>query len=165
MRLVQLHARLEASPSRAAKALRLGDPSRAGAQFVTVNSVRGGRRYAGLPRIQSRDAYACGSRPAAAGEPRDVRTFAAKLAEALEYFYRIVSEIIKHGHKRAENRYNERVVKRAYQHGCLVRVLQHARNRNVFSKLDTQYFGLCRVLEVRSAQLTLRELDTACLHG
>ena len=69
-------------------------------------------------------------------------------------------EIIGHGHKRAESRYNERVVERAYQPGCLVCVLQHARHRNAPSKLDTQYSGLCEVLEVRAALLTLRELDT-----
>ena len=91
---------------------------------------------------------------------RDVRTFATELAEDLEWFYKVAREIIGHGHKRAKSRYNERVVERAYQPGCLVRVLQHARNRNAPSKLDTQYSGLCELLEVRGALLTLRELDT-----
>ena len=69
--------------------------------------------------------------------PRDVRTFAADLAENLKWSYKVAREIIGHGHKRAESRYNERVVERAYQPGCLVRVYQHARNRNAPSKLDT----------------------------
>ena len=60
--------------------------------------------------------------------PRDVRTFAAELAEDLEWSFKVAREIIGHGHKRAESRYNERVVEHAYQPGCLVRVLQHARN-------------------------------------
>ena len=63
--------------------------------------------------------------------PRDVRTFAAELAEDVEWSYKVTRETIGHGHKRAENRYNERVVERAYQFGSLVRVLVHARNRNV----------------------------------
>ena len=78
--------------------------------------------------------------------PRDVRTFAAELAEDLEWSYKVAREIIEHGHKRAESRYNERVVEHAYQPGCLVRILQHARNRNAPSKLDAQYSGLCEVL-------------------
>ena len=92
--------------------------------------------------------------------PRDDRTFTAELADDLEWSYKVAREIIKHGHKRAESRYNERVVERGYQPGCLVRVWQHARNRNAPSKLGTQYFGLCEVLEVCNALLTLRELDT-----
>ena len=92
--------------------------------------------------------------------PRDVRTFSAELAENLEWSYKVAREIIMHGHKRAESRYNERVVEHAYQPGWLLRVLQHARYRNAPSTLDTQYSGLCEVLEVRGALLTLRELDT-----
>ena len=92
--------------------------------------------------------------------PHDVRIFAVELAEDLKWSYKVAREIIGHGHKRAESRYNERVVEHAYQPGCLVRVLQHARNRNAPSKLDAQYSGLCEVLEVRGALLTLRELDT-----
>ena len=92
--------------------------------------------------------------------PRDVRTFAAELAEDLECSYKVARKIIGHGDKRAESRYNERVVEHAYQPCCLVRVLQHARNRNPTSKLDAQYSGLCEVVEVRGALLTLRDLDT-----
>ena len=92
--------------------------------------------------------------------PRDVRTFGAELAEDLEWSYKVARETIGHGHKRVANRYNERVVERVYQPGSLVRVLLHARNRNMPSKLDTQYFGLCEVTEIRGALLTLRELDT-----
>ena len=95
--------------------------------------------------------------------PRDVRIFAAELAEDLEWFYKIAREIIGHGHKRAESRYNERVVERAYQPGCLVRVLQHARNRNAPSKLDTQYSGLCEVLGVRGALLCVSSTRDASL--
>ena len=92
--------------------------------------------------------------------PRDVRTFAAELAEDLEWSYTVAREIIGHAHKRAENRYNERLVERAYYLGSLVRVVHHARNRNVPSKLNTQYSGLCELTKVRGALLTLRELDT-----
>ena len=92
--------------------------------------------------------------------PGDLSTVASELAEDLEWYYRIAREVIGHGHKRAEYRYNERVVERAYQTGCLVRVLQHPRNHNVPSKLDAQYSGLYKVLEVRGALLTLRELAT-----
>ena len=92
--------------------------------------------------------------------PCDVRSFAAELAEDLEWSYKVAREIIGHGHKRTESRYNERVVERAYQACCLVRVLHHARNRNELSMLDTQYTGLCEVLNVHDALLTLPELDT-----
>ena len=92
--------------------------------------------------------------------PRDVRIFAAELVENLEWSYKFAREIIGHGHKRAKSRYNESVVKSVYKPGCFVRVLQHARNRNAPSKLDTQYSGLCEVLEVRGALLPLRKLNT-----
>ena len=39
-------------------------------------------------------------------QPRDVRTFAVELAEDLELSYKVAREIIRHGHKRAESRYN-----------------------------------------------------------
>ena len=91
---------------------------------------------------------------------RDIRTFASELAKYLGWSYKIAREIIGHGHKRAENRYYVHVVERAYQPGCLVRVVQHARNPNVPSKLDAQYSGLCEVLEGRGALLTLREHAT-----
>ena len=94
---------------------------------------------------------------------RDVRTVAAELAEILEWSYKFARKIIGHGHKRAESRYNERLVEHPYQPGCLVRVLQHERNRNAPSKLDAQYSGLCEVLEVRGSLLTLREIDTRCV--
>ena len=92
--------------------------------------------------------------------PRDVRTFAAEPAEELEWSYKVACETIGHGHKRAENCYNERVVESAYQPSSLVRVLLHARNRTVPSTLDTQYSGLCEMTKVRGALLTLREVDT-----
>lgn len=68
--------------------------------------------------------------------------------------------MIGHGHKRVENRYNERVVERAYQHGSVVRVALHARFCNVPSKLDLQYSGLWEVVEISNVLLTLRELGT-----
>ena len=92
--------------------------------------------------------------------PRGVQTYAAKLAKDLEWSYKVAREIIGHGHKRAEDRYNERVVKRGYQPGRLMRILLNARSRNVLSKLDTQYSSLCEIVEVRGALLTLSELDT-----
>ena len=92
--------------------------------------------------------------------PRDVQTFAADLAKNLEWSYKVAREVIGHGHRRAESRYNERVVGRAYPPGTLVRVLVHAHPRNVPSKLDANYSGLCKVVETRGSLLTLRELDT-----
>ena len=92
--------------------------------------------------------------------PLEVRTFAAELAENLEWSYKVAREIIWHRHKRAKSRYNERVVKRAYQPGCLVRMLLHACNCNVPSRLDTQYSVLCEVMQVSGALLTRRELKT-----
>ena len=92
--------------------------------------------------------------------PREVRTYSAEFAKNFEWSYKVAREVIGHGHKPAVERYNERVVERAYQPGTLVRVILHARSRNVPSKLDAQYSGLCEVVEVRGALLTLRELDT-----
>ena len=51
--------------------------------------------------------------------PRDVQTFAADLAEDLEWSYKVAREVIGHGHRRAESRYNERVVERVYPPGTL----------------------------------------------
>ena len=42
--------------------------------------------------------------------PRDIRTLPGETAEDLEWAYRIARKIIGHGHRRAEARYNERVV-------------------------------------------------------
>lgn len=64
-----------------------------------------------------------------------MRTCVAKLAEELEWFFKVASKVIRHGHKRGENRYIERVIERPYLSGSIVRVLLHARNRNVFSKV------------------------------
>lgn len=51
--------------------------------------------------------------------PRDVCTYAPELAQDLGLSYKIRLEIIKHGHKRAENCYNERVVERVSPwHAC-----------------------------------------------
>ena len=92
--------------------------------------------------------------------PRDVQTVAADLAEDLEWSFKVAREVIGHGHRRVENRYNERVVERAYPPGTLVRVLLHTHHRNVPSKLDANYSGLCEVVESLGSLLTLRELDT-----
>ena len=92
--------------------------------------------------------------------PREIRTFAAELAEDLEWSYRVAREVIGLGHRRAETRYNERVVAKQYKPGVLVRVLVHTHPHGVPSKLNAKYSGLCEVLEVRGPTLTLRELDT-----
>ena len=57
--------------------------------------------------------------------PREIRTFAAELAEDLEWSYRVAREVIGLGHRRAETRYYERVVAKQYKPGVLVRVLVH----------------------------------------
>ena len=41
-----------------------------------------------------------------------------------------------------------------------MRVLLHAHPRNVQTKFDANYSGLCKVVETRVSLLTLRELDT-----
>jgi hypothetical protein len=92
--------------------------------------------------------------------PREIRTFAADLAEDLEWSYRVAREVIGLGHRRAESRYNERIVARQYKPGVLVRALVHTHPHGVPSKLNAKYSGLCEVLEVRGPTLTLRELDT-----
>ena len=92
--------------------------------------------------------------------PRSVRTLANTLAEDLEFFYRIAREVTGFQHKRAENRYNERVVEKLYAPGVLVRVIQHTHPGGVPSKLAQRYSGLCEVVQVRNPVLTLRELDT-----
>ena len=55
--------------------------------------------------------------------PPNVRTLANIFAEDLEYSYRIAREVTGFQHKRAENRYNERVVEKLYAPGVLVRVI------------------------------------------
>ena len=92
--------------------------------------------------------------------PREIRTFAAELAEDLEWSYRVAREVIGLGHRRAESRYNERAVAKQYKPGVLVRVLVHTHPHGVPSKLNAKYSGLCEVIEVRGPTLTLRELDT-----
>ena len=57
--------------------------------------------------------------------PREIRTFAAELAEDLEWSYRVAREVIGLGHRRSETRYNERVVAKQYKPGVLVRILIH----------------------------------------
>ena len=44
--------------------------------------------------------------------PRDIRTITAEVAENLEWSYQIAREIIGFGHRRAESRYNERMVEK-----------------------------------------------------
>ena len=50
---------------------------------------------------------------------------AAKVAENLEWSYQIAPEIINFGHRRAESRYNERMVEKQFKPENLVRVVQH----------------------------------------
>ena len=92
--------------------------------------------------------------------PRDARTFANELSEDLEWSYRVAREVTGFQHRRADTRYNERVVEKLYAPGNLVRVLQRTHLSDVPSKLNAKYSGLCEVLEVRGPVLTLRELDT-----
>ena len=92
--------------------------------------------------------------------PRDARTLAAEIAEDLEWSYRVAREVTGFNHKRAENRYNERVVSKMYKPGALVRVALHSRTAGVPTKLGAHYSGLCEVIAVRGPTLTLRELDT-----
>ena len=47
--------------------------------------------------------------------PRDIRTMAAAVAENLEWSFQIAREIICFGHRRAESRYNERIVEKEYK--------------------------------------------------
>ena len=92
--------------------------------------------------------------------PRDIRPLARKTAEDLEWCYRIANEITGFSHRRAENRYNERTVDKTYRPGALVRVVQHTHPSGVPSNFNSKYSGLCEVLEIRGAVLTLRELDS-----
>ena len=92
--------------------------------------------------------------------PRDVRTFAADLAENLEWSYKVAREVIGHGHRRAESRYNESIEERANPPGTLVRVLLHSHPRNVPLKIHSNYSVLCEVDKTHGLLLTVRELDT-----
>ena len=58
--------------------------------------------------------------------PRDVRTFANDLAEDLEWLYRVPREVICYNHKRAEIRFNQRVVEKQFAPGYLVRVVKYS---------------------------------------
>ena len=90
--------------------------------------------------------------------PRDIRTYANILTEDLEWAYRVAREVTGLQHRRAEIRYNERVVQKQFQPGALVRVFQRGRNGAVPSKLNPRYSPLCEVLAVRGPILSLREL-------
>ena len=61
-------------------------------------------------------------------------------------------------HRRAENRYNERVFSRHYAPGALMRVIQRKTPTGEPSKLAPSYSGLCEVIEFRGPVLILREL-------
>ena len=93
-------------------------------------------------------------------QPRDIRTFAAEIADDLGWSYRIAKETIGLGHRRAETRYNERAVEKLYRPGTLVRVIQHTHPHGVLSKLNSKYSKLCEVIDIRGATLTLCELDS-----
>ena len=58
--------------------------------------------------------------------PRDIRRLAVKLTEDLEWAYKLARETIGQGHRKAENRFNERVVEMFYSPGSLLRVIQQS---------------------------------------
>ena len=89
--------------------------------------------------------------------PRDIRTLAVELTDDLEWAYTLERETIKHKHCKAENRYNERVVKKLDSPGSLVRVIQNTHPTGVPSKLNPKYSGICEVLEIRGPILTLQK--------
>ena len=82
--------------------------------------------------------------------PRDIRTMAAKVADNLEWSYYIAREIISFGHRRAESRFNQKIVENQYKPGSLVRVIQHAHLYGVQWKLNPTFSKLCKVFEVRA---------------
>ena len=92
--------------------------------------------------------------------PRDIRTMAGEVAENFEWSYQIAREIIGIGHRRAESRYNERIVEKQYKPGSFVRVAHNTHLYGVRSKLNPKFSKLCEILEVRGPTLTLRKLDT-----
>ena len=67
---------------------------------------------------------------------------AAEVAENPEWSYLIAREIIGFGHRRAESRYNERMVEKQYKPGSLGRVQQHIHPYSVPSKLNPKFSGL-----------------------
>ena len=71
--------------------------------------------------------------------PRDIRTMAAEVAENLEFSYQIAREIISYGHRRAEPRYNERIVKTQYTPGSLFRIIQYTHRYGVPTKLNLNF--------------------------
>ena len=92
--------------------------------------------------------------------PRNVHSFANDLVDQLDWAYSLAPEVIGLGHKRAKVRYNERVVQTQFVPGALVLVIRYGKPSDIPSKLAPKYSGLCEVVEVRGAVLTLRELDT-----
>ena len=86
--------------------------------------------------------------------PRDICTMAAKVAENLDWSYQIAREIIGFGHRRAESRYNERMVENQYKPGNLVCVVQQTHLYNVPSKLSEVFWTL------RSSRSTLPDCDS-----
>ena len=66
---------------------------------------------------------------------RNFYILAAEIAEDLELSYGIAWEIIGFKHRRADARYNERIVKKQYKPGTLVFVQQHVHPYEVSSKL------------------------------
>ena len=92
--------------------------------------------------------------------PRDIRTLVVELTENLEWAYRLAREMIGHGHRRAENRYNDRTVEKLYRPRALVRVIQHTHHSGVPAKLNPKYSGFSEILEVRGPILSLQELNT-----
>ena len=92
--------------------------------------------------------------------PRDIKTLEVELTDDYEMVYKLANKTIGHELRKAENRYNERVVEKLYSHGSLVRVIQHTHPTGVPSKLNPKNSGLCEVLEVCNPILTLRERDT-----
>ena len=56
--------------------------------------------------------------------PRDICKMAEKVAENLEWSYKIAREIIGFGHSLAESSYNERMVEKQNTLESLIRVLQ-----------------------------------------
>ena len=91
---------------------------------------------------------------------REIRTLAAEIADDLVWSYRVARESTSREHRRAEIRYNQRVVKKQDKAGPFLRVQLHAHSAGVPSKLAPKYSGLCEVLEVRGPTMTLCELDS-----
>ena len=125
MREVQSDAYFDAATCGTETSIRLGTAAVDGVTGVSIDYLRSDWIHTLSSNFRPRDALADYLGTPLPEPPHDIRTMAAEVTENLEWSYQIAREIIGFGHRRAESRYNERMVEKQYKPGNLVRVVQH----------------------------------------